>query len=41
MRSEGMSDEQISKIVGIPRTTLLYRLKKAAEILSGEFPDMF
>lgn len=41
MKSEGMTVEQISGVIGIPRTTLLSRMKKAAEILSHEFPERF
>ena len=39
MRLEGMSDEAISREIGIGRKTFGYRLKKAEGILAEEFPD--
>ena len=41
LRQDGMSDEAIAKLIGIPRTTFLSRLKKAKELLQREFPDLF
>ena len=41
LRQEGLSDEVISKVVGIKRTTFRSRLIKAKELLSTEFPDRF
>ena len=41
LRQKGLSDEAISKIIGIKRTTFLSRLKKAKEQLATEFPDRF
>ncbi|MEG2022300.1 MAG: bacterio-opsin activator [Oscillospiraceae bacterium] len=41
LRLAGLSDTQIAKIIGIPRTTFLYHLEKAAQIIQSEYPDMF
>ena len=41
LRLAGLSDVQIADEIGIPRTTFLYRLKKAKELLQNEFPDLF
>ena len=41
LRQDGMSDEAIAKLIGIPRTTFLSRLKKAKELLQCEYPDLF
>lgn len=41
LRLAGLSDAQIADVIGIPRTTFLYRLKKAKELLKDEYPDLF
>lgn len=41
LRQDGLSDEAISKIIGIKRTTFLSRLKKAKKQLAAEFPNRF
>ena len=41
LRQDGLCDEAIAKIIGIKRTTVLSRLKKAKEQLASEFPDRF
>lgn len=41
LRQDGMSDEAIAKLIGIPRTTFLSRLKKAKKLLQREYPDLF
>jgi DNA-directed RNA polymerase specialized sigma24 family protein len=41
LRMAGLSDAEIADKIGIPRTTFLSRLKKAKEILQGEYPDLF
>lgn len=41
LRQDGLTDETIAKLIGIPRTTFLSRLKKAKEILQREYPDLF
>ena len=41
LRLAGLSDAEIADEIGIPRTTFLYRLKKAKEILQNEYPDLF
>ena len=41
LRLAGLSDAQIADKIGVPRTTFLYRLKKAKELLQNEFPDLF
>jgi DNA-directed RNA polymerase specialized sigma24 family protein len=41
LRQDGLSDEAISEMIGIKRTTFLSRLKKAKEQLAAEFPDRF
>ena len=41
LRLAGLSDAEIADEIGIPRTTFLYRLKKAKEILQNEYPGLF
>ena len=41
LRLAGLSDAEIADQIGIPRTTFLYRLKKAKELLQIEYPDLF
>lgn len=41
LRLDGLSDEAISERIGIGRKTFLYRIKRAAKILSEEFPNLF
>ena len=41
LRLAGLSDAEIADQIGIPRTTFLYRLKKAKEFLQNEYPDLF
>lgn len=41
LRLAGLSDAEIAAEIGIPRTTFLYRLKKAKELLKDEYPDLF
>ena len=41
LRLAGLSDAEIADEIGIPRTTFLYRLKKAKELLQNEYPDLF
>ena len=41
LRMEGYTDTHISKEIGIPRTTLLSRLKKLREALSEDYADFF
>ena len=41
LRLLGLSDEAIAKVVGINRTTFLYRLEKARNELRQEFGDDF
>lgn len=41
LRLAGLSDVEIADEIGIPRTTFLYRLKKAKELLQNEYPDLF
>ena len=41
LRQEGLSDEAITKIIGIKRTTFRSRLEKAKAQLAAEFPDRF
>jgi DNA-directed RNA polymerase specialized sigma24 family protein len=41
LRLAGLTDTEIAKALGVARTTFLSRIKKAAEILKGEFVDMF
>ena len=41
LRLEGFSDEAISEHIGIERKTFAYRIKRAAKILSEEFPNFF
>lgn len=41
LRLEGMTDEDIAKVIGIKRTTFRSRLKKAKEQLSTEYPERF
>ena len=41
LRLAGLSDAQIADRIGVPRTTFLYRLKKAKELLQNEFPILF
>ena len=41
LRLAGLSDAEIADQIGVPRTTFLYRLKKAKELLLDEYPDLF
>jgi len=41
MRLDGHTDKEISSFLDIKQNTLFYRLKKAKEIISKEFPDFF
>ena len=41
LRQKGLSDEEIARVIGINRTTFLYRLKKAKAKLLTEYPDQF
>lgn len=41
LRLAGLSDTEIADIIGVSRTTSLSRLKKAAQIIKNEYPDMF
>jgi DNA-directed RNA polymerase specialized sigma24 family protein len=41
LRLAGLSDAEIAAEIRIPRTTFLYRLKKAKELLQNEYPDLF
>ena len=41
LRLAGLSDAEIAAEIGIPRTTFLYRLKKAKELLHNEYPELF
>ena len=41
LRMNGDSDVHISKRIGIPNTTLRYRLQKVKKIIEKEFPDFF
>lgn len=41
LRMQNLSDEEISEIIGIKRTTFRSRLSKAKAILAEEYPDFF
>lgn len=41
LRLQGLSEAEISKEIGTPRTTYSYRLKKAEEIIKKEFSEFF
>lgn len=41
LRLAGLTDTEIAKVLGVARTTFLSRIKKAAELLKGEYSDMF
>lgn len=41
LRMQGLSDEAIAKVIGIPRTTFLSRIKAAKKVLAQEYPDFF
>lgn len=41
MRVDGQSDADIAEVLGIPRTTLLYRLKKLRQTLDSEVSKIF
>ena len=41
MRMDGQSDAVIAEALGIPRTTLLYRLKKLRKALDSEMSEIF
>lgn len=41
LRMAGLSDAEIADKIGVPRTTFLYRLKKAKEFLQNEYPELF
>lgn len=40
MRLNGLSDAVIADVIGIPRTTLLYRLKKLRQVLDYEVSEV-
>lgn len=41
LRLAGLTDTEIARVIGISRTTFLSRLKKAAQLMKDEYPDMF
>lgn len=41
LRLSGLTDTEIAGIIGISRTTFLSRLKKAAQAIQREYPEMF
>lgn len=41
LRMQGLSDNAIAKVIGIPRTTFLSRIKAAKKLLEKEYPDFF
>lgn len=41
LRMQGLSDEAITKKIGIPRTTFISRIKAAQKLLAQEYPDFF
>lgn len=41
LRLAGLTDTEISKLIGISRTTFLSRIKRAAKILEADYSDMF
>ena len=41
LRLAGLPDVEISKRLCIKNTTMFYRLKRAKELLSKEFPEIF
>jgi len=41
LRLAGLSDTAIAEEIGVPRTTFLYRLKRAKELLKDEYPDLY
>ena len=41
LRLDGFSDSDIADIIGVPRTTFLYRIKKAEAQLREEYGDTF
>ena len=41
LRLEGLTDTEIADVIGIPRTTFLSRIKKVAEAIKREHPDLF
>ena len=41
LRLAGLSDTEIANAIGVSRTTFLSRLKKVAQTLKDEYPDMF
>jgi len=41
LRLAGMTDTEIADAIGIPRTTFLSRIKKVAEVIKREHPDLF
>ncbi|OGO88851.1 MAG: hypothetical protein A2Y15_09065 [Clostridiales bacterium GWF2_36_10] len=41
LRLAGLSDTEIANAIGVSRTTFLSRLKKAAQTMKDEYPDMF
>lgn len=40
LRLDGRSDSDIADIIGVPRTTFLYRIKKAKAKLHDEYSDL-
>jgi DNA-directed RNA polymerase specialized sigma24 family protein len=41
LRLAGLTDTEIADVIGIPRTTFLSRIKKVAEAMKCEYPDLF
>ena len=41
LRIKGLTDTEIADVIGIPRTTFLSRIKKVAEVIKREHPDLF
>ena len=39
LKMDGKSDDEIAKILGIPRKTTAYRIEKVKKILQEEFPE--
>ena len=40
-RDENLSDAEIAELIGVKRTTFLYRLNRVRKILKNEFPEFF
>ncbi|WP_405348347.1 hypothetical protein [Ruminobacter amylophilus] len=41
LRDENLSDAEIAELIGVKRTTFLYRLNRVRKILKNEFPEFF